>query len=97
MCISPTFQEVANNSYLAGFKLPNQPTFQPFWKKKMAGRFREVADSELQDRLPKSWAQIQKATKNLTEGELECVSDSELVACWSWVLVYCKRKESLGK
>ena len=50
----------------------------------LAGRFREAADSELQDHLPKSWAQIQKATKNLTEGELECVLDSELVACWSW-------------
>ena len=50
----------------------------------LAGRFREVADSELQDHLPKSWAQVQKATKNLTEGELECVSDSELVAGWSW-------------
>ena len=50
----------------------------------LAGRFREVADSELQDHLPKSWAQVQKATKNLTEGELECVLDSELVAGWSW-------------
>lgn len=49
------------------------------------GRFREAADSELQDHLPKSWAQIQKATKNLTEGELECLHSVLGYACLAYL------------
>eukprot|EP00434_Breviolum_minutum_P019310 symbB.v1.2.017021.t1/scaffold1316.1/size125546/11 len=49
------------------------------------GRFREVADSELQDHLPKSWAQVQKATKNLTEGELECLHSVLGYACLAYL------------
>lgn len=48
------------------------------------GRFREIADSELQD-LPSSRQGIEEATKDLSEGELECLHSVLGYVCLAYI------------